>query len=337
MVRRGCWFGCLVFAVVSASIDFAAAQPSGRIAVSILTEHHVEIYSATGEALAVVPTGIGPRGFALYDGLLYVANRGTDRAAGSDITVIDLAKLQPIRTIQACAACAPRAVSFDAAGTMWISGQKDQAVYWLKPPYRDPAGSAIVAWGWPQELTRFNGANVMVVGMRSSNELGVIDATNPAKVPRVQRVVIGPVPDHVAARPHTNEVWASTNPMGHLAILTLAPDGTVSEPKIFKVLDFLSDLAFTPDGELVVVTATGRAADLAVVDATTHKTIGSLDMNGYAQEFAISPDGKYAAVSMQDDDEKRWLAVVELADGKSPKVINTIPIGGVAGDVIWLP
>lgn len=337
MIRRGLCLGCAALALVTLSIEVVVAQPVGRIAVTIITEHHVEFYSATGEPLAVVPTGIGPRAFALRDGALFVANRGTDRAAGSDLTVIDLAKLLPIRTIQACSACAPRDLVFDSLGTMWISGQKDQAVYWMKPPYRDPAGSAILSEGWPQELAVFNGANVLVVGMRSNNSVGVIDANDPAKIPRVQRVEIGPVPDHVATRPHTNEIWVSTNPMGHLAILTLAADRSVGAPTVFKVADFLSDLAFTPNGEQVVVTATGRDVDLVVVDATTRKVLGRLDMGGYAQELAVSPDGKYAAVSMQDDDEKRWLAVVELGDGRSPKVVNSIPIGGVAGDVIWLP
>lgn len=310
-------------------------EPTGTIAVAIASEHLVEFYSPSGERTGSTPTGISPRSLAQRDNQLFVANRGSDRAPGSDLSVIDLQRRQTIRTIQACAACAPRGLAFGPDGTLWISAQKDQAVYWMSPPYRDPAGSAIVAWGWPQEIAAVEGQPLLVAGMRNNTAVAVIDART-AGTPRTSRIEIGPVPDHVIARPGTSEIWVSVNPLGQLAVLTAQTDGFGAAEK-FRSVDYPTDLAFTPDGRLVCVSAAGVTIDFAVFDAQARTRLATLDLDGLAQDLSISPDGRFAAVTVETTDGRHALAIVALGDGKNPKLVRTITLSGQAGGVLWIP
>lgn len=309
------------------------AAPTGKILISLQKNHAVEFYTPEGEKLGSAPTGIGPRGMAVRDGKLYVADRGLEKAAGSDVTMIDLAKMSTQRTLEVCAGCAPRAVGFDPTGVMWVSAQAHKAVYKMPAPYEEPAGSILTGMGWPTELAFFDNSSWFVIAMRSAPQVAILDS----KLMRSSQLEIGPYPDHVAVRPHSKEVWFSANPMGHLGVITLGEGDKIGKPEVFRAIEFPGDLSITPDGTKVLVTGQARG-ELFVFDATTRRKLGFVDLgNGVAGEVVASPDSAYAAAFLSDPNDQAFLTIVELGDGTAPKLIKTFKISGQVGDILWVP
>ena len=303
----------------------AATGPPGRIVVSLLDRAEVVFLAPAGQVVGRAPTAHGPRGLALHAGRLYAAARGVEDIPGSTIAEIDAAQMLKLRDISACARCAPRALAFDANGTMWLSAQAHNAVYIMRPPYDAPLGSIVVAWGWPTQIVSLAGREAVAVAFRGTASAGVLDTKHATPIE------LGPTPEVVAARPGSAEAWFALNPAGQLAAVTL-PEGGTPAAERFGQVPFPQGIAFTPDGRRALVTSGGAKA-LLVFDAATRAESGRLAFESAPREVTVSPDGTRAALYFP---ETKRIAIVRL-DGPAPARENEFTLSGTPGDLLWIP
>jgi DNA-binding beta-propeller fold protein YncE len=317
---------CLFSATAAVAVEVTPA----RLAVSFGTQHRVVFYSPLGAILGQVPTGVGPHAMTLYQGKLYVADRGVERAFGSDVMQIDPQTMQAERTIQVCEGCGPSDVEFDPQGTMWVVAQGHQALYALEPPFDAPAGSILVSWGWPREAVVLPGTSTLVISMRNTNDLALVDGA----ARKATKLTVGPFPDNVALRPHSNEVWATASPMGMASVWRRAEDGSLTGPDNFKISEYPKDFGFTPDGKQLLVAASGKI-EFAIFDVEQRRLLASIDVPGLPTELAVSPDGTAVAVASRTEDGLDQISMIELGDGTKPRLLRSFSIPAPATRMLW--
>jgi hypothetical protein len=291
----------------------------------MLDRAEVVFLDTAGQIVGRAPTAHGPRGLALYDGKLYAAARGVEDIPGSTIAEIDAARMLKLRDIVVCARCAPRALAFDANGTMWVSAQAHNAVYVMRAPYEAPLGSVVVAWGWPTQIVPLAGREAVAVAFRGTPTAAVLDTG------RAMPVEIGPTPEVVASRPGAPEAWYALNPAGQLARVTL-PEGGTPTAERFGQIPFPQGIAFTRDGKRALVTSGGARA-LVVFDAASRAESGRLVFETAPREITVSPDGSRAALYFP---ESKRVAIVRI-DGPAPLRESDFPLAGAPGDLLWIP
>lgn len=311
-----------VFLALAALAAGPAEAGGGRLLFTDTAAHRVTVVSATGVPLAQIPTGVGPRGMVEHDGLLYVADGGTERAPGSSVTVVDLARLVAVRTLAPCEGCAPRDVAFDERGSLWIAAQAPPALIEARPPFARAARSAALD-GAPARLVAAGGAR-LAVGVTAGAGLTLFDTTTRT----ASTVDLGGAAALVAARPHADEVWTALAPAGRLAI-TGAPGAA---PRTLTVPAFPQDLAFTADGRFALLTA-ARDRVLVVFDAAAGREAGRLSFESAPRNLAPSPDGSQVAVFLP---EAERIAIVSVGDGRTPKVVTSFAVEGAPAALLWV-
>lgn len=319
--RNLLFLSALVFTFFSAP----AAGAEGRVAASLLDLKQVAVWDDSGTLLALIPVEEGPRGLAWRDGRLFVANRGGENQPGSTVNILDLKVFKSIGETRVCAGCAPRALVFDENGVMWVTGQAHQAVYRIDPPYEVPTSSVVVAWGWPTEIARGPGSR-LTVGFRGGSAVGLI-APSPH---RSDKLNLGPVPENVASRPSTQEVWTALNPSGQVAVIKNGSEGP--EVEWWSGPPLPGDLAFTPDGSRVLLTG-GTWKALVLYDAATRKEIGRLVFETAPREVAVAPEGNRAVVFLPET--KQLVFVKWDQDGKLVQE-KSVLVPGVVGGLLWV-
>jgi DNA-binding beta-propeller fold protein YncE len=323
-----CLLTAVVAALVAASPAVAQAAPGGRILASLEDGHRVVALSLRGEELASGPTGVGPRGLAVRDGKLFVANRGTERAPGSSVTILDLQTLQPERTVFACEACAPNDLAFDADGGLWLTGQAHKALVLVPPPYEQIAASVLAAWGWPTEIEPLGPSGLLLGAVKGGADLALLDPATR----QVTRLGAAVSPTRVVGRPGGDEVWAVLRPAGVLLRVTpAAVDRWDPEAAQVIMLSQALSLAFAHGGSaLVAGTGEGR---LLTFEPDSGERRGELQLDGVPILLAPSPDGRYVAVALHGGER---IVVVDLDDPAEPVVATELAAGGTPADLLWL-
>ncbi|MBP7146664.1 MAG: hypothetical protein KBD01_03900 [Acidobacteria bacterium] len=311
-----------LFALVfSLAVSPAGAAGGARLALTLLDQAKLVILADTGALAGEFPTGPGPRGIAEQGGRLFVANRGLESDAGSTVSIIDPRVNPASREVKLCERCAPRALAFDRRGTLWMSAQAHQALYRIDPPYEQPSASVVVAWGWPTEIDVLPEADLVAVGFRGAPVMAFVDAIKMS----ASRVETGPVPETVAVRPGSGEVWAALNPSAQLVIVRGGKAERIAGPR------YPLDIGFTPDGSRALVTSGGEPG-LVLIDAATRKEVARVALGSMPRELAVSPDGSRVAVALP---EAKKVAIVRL--GERPAVEREVAVGGTVGGMIWIP
>jgi len=294
---------------------------------AVIEQNEVQAWNTDGELLARIPAGVGPRALALWKDTLVVANRGLDRAPSSSLTIIDPDRMTPVKTRYICENCAPRDITFDREGNLWVTAQAHKALLLLPPPWDDPAATVLVSWGWPCDLAFAADGRRLFVGFRASDEIGLVDTVEKRSV----SIQLLDVPEHVARRPGTNQVWATISPRGRLAILTPKKDALDATVEMVKAVVFPKGLAFTPDGKYVFVAAAGPMKLLAY-DADTRKVVAELPLDEEPEAVAISPDGKYLAFSIP---RRKQAGIATIGKDGSLVLQHLIDVGGRVGEFLW--
>ncbi|RMF73904.1 MAG: hypothetical protein D6738_07720 [Acidobacteria bacterium] len=306
----------------------AAPEPAGPIAATLFRQHRVVLVAPDTGTIVSAPTGIGPTGLVHVDDALLVANRGTGRAPASSLTEIALPGGAPRSTRFVCENCAPTSLAIDGTGRLWLVAQAHRAVSWLDRPWEAPAGTVLVPWGWPTELAVLPGGGPLVVGMRATDELAVIDL--PPERPRRLRLDLGP--GQLALRPGAAEVWVGTQ-QGRVFVLDRDALAGRAEPEVVRTRAQVLDLAFAAGGELLLV-ASASVPGLVVVDPATREVLAVRPYSEVVTRIAAEPGGRRVALAF---DGRPEIAIVRVGRDGALDELRRLDLGGEPEEMLWLP
>lgn len=126
--------------------------------------------------------------------------------------------------------------------------------------------------------------------------------------------------------PDGKEIWAANAQDGTISIIDVA------SKKVVQTLDAkvrgANRLKFTPDGQLVLVSALG-GPELAILNAGTRKDVKRVKIGRGAAGILVQPDGVRAFVACSPDD---YVAVIDL---KSLEMTGKIAAGKQPDGLAW--
>jgi YVTN family beta-propeller protein len=271
----------------------------------------------TGRAVATLPVGVAPHEVAASpDGRWAVVSNYGERTPGSTLSVIDLDRLQVVRTIEL--------------------GQ-----------YRRPHGIAFLGGAARVAVTSEASGKVVIVNVGEGRVEGAIPTGQAgshmlAVSPDAKRVYTANIPSGTVSELDVEArtlVWISP-PVAHMTEgIALTPDGrrlwvgsntdhtvTVLDTRTLAALDTLPSAGFpyravaSPDGRLVLVPSP-MASLVRIFDAESHRELAAIPIpaaEGAPDSAegsgpvgaAISPDSRTAYVALQG---RNQVAVIDVA------------------------
>lgn len=313
----------------------ALGQSSGRLLVVNKAEATVSVVDlAVGREIGRVPTGYAPHEVAVSpDGhIAVVTNYGTGQEPGNTLTVVDLATMEPVATIDLGEQTRPH-------GITWLPGSTDRVVVTTEGngtlTVVDVAGRRVLA-AVPTDQRVSHQVSVTPDGTRAfvanigSGSVTVVDLE---AMSVLRSVPTGQGAEGVAVAPAGDEVWVTNRAENTVTVL---------DARSLEVLatlpsgDFPIRVVFSPDGTLAMVT-NARSAELRVFDAPAREHLIAVPIKapvieGRAQVIAFEgsaspiglladPDGRHVYIAAASADA---VAVVDLEEGA---VVKLIPVG----------
>lgn len=332
-----------LFAIL-ALCSSASAQRAGTLVVLNKAEASASVVDlATGETVATLPTGVGPHEVAVSpDGRLAVGTDYGDQAVeGASLTVIDLAERAVRATVPLGEWERPHGIAFLPDGRVAVTAERDSAVALVDLETGEieaaPTGAAM-----SHMLALSPDGRAAYTGNMMSASVSKVDLHD---LRTVTTAGVGPVPEAVAVRPGTGEVWAASQEAGRVTVL----DGeTLAEVGTAEVGGRPIRIAFTPDGARALVTSV-VSSELTVFDAATRERLGVVRLpNGpqTANDAAASVPGGASAlpigVAVAPDGRTAWVALmgrdqVAEVDLESLSVVRYFDVGRWPDGIAFVP
>ena len=282
---------------------------------------------ASARELAVLPTGTGPHEVALSsDGRIAVITDYGTNQPGNSLTVVDVERLDVIRTINLGAYERPHGIAFlpgdekvvvtsEATRSVIVVDVEDGTVEDALPTAQ--AGSHMLALPAPAGsiwTSNVRDGTVSEIDVSTGQTTRIIDV--PA-----QPEAIGITPDGV-------EVWVGSNEHGTVSVVDAA-DGSVSQ--VLDGFGWPYRVLITPDGSTALIPDL-RGEELRIVDRDSRTVQHRIPLSGGApQGVAVTPDGRIAFQSLSDQ------ARVIIIDVETGEVISYLPAGQGPDGVAYSP
>jgi YVTN family beta-propeller protein len=334
----------IAFGLAALSPVLVHGQVGGRLLVVNKAEATVSVVDVReGREITRVPTGHAPHEVAVSpDGrTAVVTNYGTGPAPGNTLTVIDLARLAPVATIQLGEQRRPH-------GIMWLPDGRRVAVTTEGSgtlTLVDVTAGRMTA-AVPTEANVSHEVAVTPDGSRAfvanigSGSVTVVDLAAEAVV---RSIPTGRGAEGVAVTPDGREVWVTNRAENTVTVLdarSLEVLATIASA------DFPIRVVFTPDGSRALVTH-ARSAELRVFDVARRAEVVTvpitapviagrdqvLAFEGSASPIGVlgDPDGRHVYVAAASADA---VAVVDLEAGA---VVRLIAVGREPDGLAWVP
>jgi YVTN family beta-propeller protein len=261
-------------------VTSVAAADSGTLLVLNKSDNTVSLIDlASKKAVATIPTGVGPHEVAVSpDGkLAVIANYGTGQQPGSTLTLIDVPRKKPLKTIDLGEYRRPHgitwlkdhqvAVTAEGSKALLIVDVSTSKVMSAVPTDQSVSHMVVVS---PKHQRAFV-ANI------GSGSVTVIDLSGKRKIADIQT---GAGAEGIDISPEEKEVWVTNRAANSVSVID------VSSLKVTTTLesrDFPIRVKFAPGGKLVLV-SNARSGDVAVFDAATKKEIRRIPMQVKANE-----------------------------------------------------
>jgi YVTN family beta-propeller protein len=282
------------------------------------SDHTASLLAAeSGELLATLPTGKGPHEVAVSpDGSrAVVANYGVRGAAGHTLTVLDLRKMEALRTIELGEKAMPHGILFLPEGPRVVvtaEGRDSVLVVDIDQ------GRVLAERSTEQKVSHMvalapdgTAAWVANIGSGSVTRVDLAGGSEP------RSVSTGAGAEGIALRPGGRELWVTNRSADTVSVL---------HPESLEILaqipcaSFPIRIAFTPDGKRALVSC-ARSGELVVLDAAARKEVArismglragnELDARLFGERFGdspvpvgvlVSPDGRRAYVANTNAD-----------------------------------
>jgi len=331
----------VVGVAVAASSARGQGRPRGTIVVSNMNDNTMMLVDAeSGRTLATLPTGEGPHEVAVsHDGRhAVVSNYGVRGKPGHSLTLIDVEKLDTLRTIDLRDYQRPHGMVFLSGDTLLaVTSEVSRAV--LLVDLR--RGTVVATRPSSGRGTHMLGLSArgdrLVMGNISDGTITVLDpfATDSGRVIRVAAQ-----PEGVAISPDGAFAWAGSNRDSVVLVVDLRSAAVVDTLRGFGLP---YRMAISPDGRTAVVTDPIKAR-VRVFDAVTRRQrfdiavaadslVATAEVAGSPspEGVTISRDSRWAFVTLQG---RNRVATIDLERGA---IIALAPTGNWSDGVAFSP
>jgi YVTN family beta-propeller protein len=224
----------------------------------------------------------------------YVSNYGTQQAAGSSISVVDIAARRELRRVDLGALRRPHGMA-EVGGKLYFTSETSRSVGRL-----DPATDK-VDWvmGTGASVSHMlvvtpDGKKVFTADMLSDTVTAMTVGAPPTP-PGIAHIPTGKAPEGIGISPDGAEVWAANRADGTVTIIDAATNKVKETIPKFSQLPFR--VTFTPDGRRVLIPdPVGK--ELIVFDAATRREAGRIRVEGDPLNAVVTPDGRRAYVTL---------------------------------------
>ena len=277
----------------------AAALPMTAAAQTLTVTHKdvntIGIYAVTGEARAVLPTGVGPHETAISaNGRWAVAtDYGAQGPGGNTITVIDLAGGEVARTITTPYRRPHGAKFLPDHRTVVITAERDGKLVLIDVTNGEVKGEFATGGRLSHMVSLSPDARTAYTANIGDGSLSIIPLDgSPATV-----VPVGTQTEAINTAPDGRTVWVGSNNTGKVFVIDVARARVIDS---VQTNGFPYRIDFTTDGRIAIVT-NPEADEIQFIDAATRRIINTLSLDAGAQPFglAVDPAGGRAWVTLR--------------------------------------
>jgi DNA-binding beta-propeller fold protein YncE len=327
--------------VVAWSAARGQERPRGTVVVSNMNDNTAIILdAASGRTLATLPTGEGPHEVAVsHDGRrAVVSDYGVRGKPGHTLTLIDVEKLDTIRTIDLHDYQRPHGMVFLPGDTLLaVTSEVSRAVLLVDVRSGAVIGTRPSSGRGTHMLGLSSRGDWLVMGNIVDGTITVLDplATDSGRVIRVAAQ-----PEGVAISPDGAFAWAGSNRDSVVVVVDLRAGAVIDTLRGFGLP---YRMAVSPDGRSAVVTDPVKAR-VRVFDAATRRQrfdiavaadslVSTAEVAGSPspEGVTISRDSRWAFVTLQG---RNRLATIDLARGV---IVALAPIGNWSDGVGFSP
>jgi YVTN family beta-propeller protein len=306
-------------------------RPQGTLIASNMNDNTASVIDvASNRVLATLPTGEGPHEVsASHDGRwAVVSNYGVRGKPGNSLTVIDVRALAVSRTIDLHEYQRPHGSSFlPGDSTFAVTSEASKAV--LIVDFRTGAVLRTVP-------TNGRASHMLGVSARGDRAVtsniadGTISVLSLATPTEPVVVKVAAQPEGIAIAPDGNSAWAGSN-RDSVVVVVDTRKGAVTDTLHGFGLPYR--LAFSPDGNTVVVTDPAKA-NVRIFDAASRHERFRIDIprdslvataevpgSPSPEGVTVSPDSKWAFVTLQG---RNRVVTIDMARGT---IVGWAPTG----------
>lgn len=276
------------------------------------------------ERLAEIKVGDGPHEIAVSpDGeWAWVANSGARGTPGNSISIIDLRRRSPIRTVT-LDDCQPHDVRLGRkGGPLWVTCATSRAVLELDPW----SGAARKRWDIDQDgawmLSASSDSDRVYTANLEGGGATIIDRRKGAvKSIKTSEGEIG-----LDVAPDDRTFWLTNLNANNVTVVDAVSGRIVGAFDAGEKAPVR--VRITPDGQRAVVTF-GGASKIGIFDVRKRTPVAWLDIEGPAKVLALSRTGTRAAASLPSKNR------VVIFDLDPPKVVRYVDIPQAPDGVAW--
>lgn len=321
----------LVVSTLLCGTEAAAQVPglTGTVVITNKTPSTATIVDVgSGRTLATLPTGNGPHEVVISkDGqTAVVTDYGTGPAPGQSLTVIDVAGLRVVRTIDIAPYSRPHGIVFLPGDTMVaVTVEASQAVITV-----DVRTGAVV------RAARTNKQGSHMVGVSADGGIGwtgdmgsnTITELDMKTGRAVRSIDVPERPEAINVTTDGSEVWVGSNSTGKISVI----DGyTGAVNTAAEGFQWPYRVLFSPDAETVVI-PDYRAEVVRFFARRSREEQGKLTFtDGGPQGITYTPDGKHILLSLSSEAR---IAVIAMPDRK---VLGYLSAGETPDGVVYTP
>ena len=331
---------CVAAALLVPTVhSLAQAHPTGTVVVSNMNDNTAMIVDpAGGRVIATLPTGEGPHEVAVsHDGRwAVVSNYGVRGKPGSSLTVIDITGRRVVRTIDLSPHQRPHGMAFfPGDSVLAVTSEASKAVL-LVDLRTDKVNGTLPTTARASHMLGMSRAGDRIVTANIADS--TVSVLNPVHPGDVHLIHVAAQPEGIALSPDGRAVWAGSN---RDSMVVIADARRTQPVDTLRGFGLPYRLAFSPNGELVVITDPVHA-NVRVFDASTHRERFTISIppdslvvtaeipgSPSPEGVALSSDGRWAFVTLQG---RNRLATIDLARGV---IISLIPIGNWSDGVAY--
>lgn len=279
---------------------------------------------ASGRTLATLPTGNGPHEIVISsDGRLAVVSDYSGQP-GRTLTVIDVAALRVVRTIDLGQYNRPHGMVFLPGDSLVIVTSEASGNVVLVNVVAGTISKAIPTQGRGSHMVGVTSAATQAyTGNMQSNSVSQIDLRTGAVT---KTWPVPNTPEAINVTPDGKEVWVGSNATAKVSVIDVE-SGSITTGA--EGLQWPYRVLFAPDVKTVMLPDLGGET-LRFLDRATKRELGRLSFaGGGPQGITITPDGRYVLQSLS---KQARVAVIDL---NTRAVVGYLSAGETPDGVVY--